>query len=80
MIMADDLGWRYRHCYGNEQVDTPALDCLATEGMRYTDAYAAAPVCSPTCAAMMTGQTPGRLRLRGHLLLVLPNCVAQRNV
>jgi arylsulfatase A-like enzyme len=42
------------------------LDQLATEGMRFTDAYAAAPVCSPTRAAMMTGQTPGRLRLTNH--------------
>ncbi len=66
VIMADDLGWRDLHCYGNERLDTPALDSLATEGMRFTDAYAAAPVCSPTRAAMMTGQTPGRLRLTNH--------------
>lgn len=66
VIMADDLGGRDLHCYGNERLDTPALDQLATEGMRFTDAYAAAPVCSPTRAAMMTGQTPGRLRLTNH--------------
>ena len=66
VIMADDLGWRDLHCYGNERLDTPALDQLAAEGMRFTDAYAAAPVCSPTRAAMMTGQTPGRLRLTNH--------------
>ena len=66
VIMADDLGWMDLHCYGNERLDTPALDQLAAEGMRFTDAYAAAPVCSPTRAAMMTGQTPGRLRLTNH--------------
>ena len=66
VIMADDLGWKDLHCYGNDALDTPALDQLATEGMRFTDAYAAAPVCSPTRAAMMTGQAPGRLRLTNH--------------
>lgn len=66
VIMADDLGWMDLHCYGNEGLDTPALDQLASEGMRFTDAYAAAPVCSPTRAAMMTGQAPGRLRLTNH--------------
>lgn len=66
VIMADDLGWRDLHCYGNERVDTPALDQLAAEGMRFTDAYAAAPVCSPTRAAMMTGQSPSRLALTNH--------------
>ena len=64
--MADDLGWMDLHCQGNERLDTPALDKLAAEGMRFTDAYAAAPVCSPTRAAMMTGQTPGRLGLTNH--------------
>ena len=66
VIMADDLGWRDLHCYGNEQIDTPFLDRLAAEGMRFTDAYAAAPVCSPTRAAMMTGLAPARLRLTNH--------------
>lgn len=66
VIMADDLGWQDLHCYGNELLDTPALDQLAKEGMRFTDAYAAAPVCSPTRAAMMTGQSPARLKLTNH--------------
>lgn len=66
VIMADDLGWRDLHCYGNEHIDTPFLDQLAAEGMRFTDAYAAAPVCSPTRAAMMTGLAPARLRLTNH--------------
>jgi len=66
VIMADDLGWMDLHCYGNTKVDTPALDQLATEGMRFTDAYAAAPVCTPTRAAMMTGQSPARLQITNH--------------
>lgn len=66
VIMADDLGWKDIHCYGNELVDTPHLDQLAREGMRFTDAYAASPVCSPTRAAMMTGQAPARLHLTNH--------------
>lgn len=66
VIMADDLGWRDLHCYGNAPVDTPALDQLATEGMRFTNAYAASPVCTPTRAAMMTGQSPARLRITNH--------------
>ena len=66
VIMADDLGWRDLHCYGNASVDTPHLDQLAAEGMRFTDAYAASPVCTPTRAAMMTGQSPARLRITNH--------------
>lgn len=66
VIMADDLGWMDLHCYGNERLDTPALDQLAKEGMLFTDAYAAAAVCSPTRAAMMTGQAPARLHLTNH--------------
>ena len=66
VIMADDLGWMDLHCYGNDRLDTPALDQLAEDGMRFTNAYAAAAVCSPTRAALMTGQSPARLRLTNH--------------
>ncbi|MEQ1825060.1 MAG: sulfatase [Pirellula sp.] len=66
VIMADDLGWMDLHCYGNLKLDTPALDQLATEGMRFTSAYAASPVCTPTRAAMMTGQSPARLQITNH--------------
>ena len=66
VIMADDLGWQDTHCYGNPHLDTPALDQLAAEGMRFTNAYAASPVCTPTRAAMMTGQSPARLRITNH--------------
>ncbi len=66
VIMADDLGWMDLHCQGNESLDTPHLDRLATQGMRFTDGYAAAPVCTPTRAAMMTGQAPARLAITNH--------------
>ncbi len=66
VIMADDLGWMDLRMQGNESLDTPNLDRLAAQGMRFTDAYAAAPVCTPTRAAMMTGQSPARLGITNH--------------
>ena len=66
LILADDLGWVDLHCQGNKLVDTPNLDRLASQGMRFTDAYAAAPVCTPTRAAIMTGQSPARLAITNH--------------
>ena len=51
-ILIDDLGWMDLACQGNKLVDTPNVDRLATQGMRFTDAYAAAPVCSPTRASI----------------------------
>ncbi len=66
VIMADDLGWKDLHCQGNERLDTPHLDQLATQGMRFTNGYAAAPVCTPTRAAMMTGLSPARLAITNH--------------
>ncbi|MCA9062863.1 MAG: sulfatase-like hydrolase/transferase, partial [Planctomycetaceae bacterium] len=65
-IMADDLGWQDLHCQGNSILQTPELDALAAQGARFTDAYAAAPVCSPTRAALMTGLAPGRLHITQH--------------
>ena len=66
VILADDLGWMDLHCQGNPLLDTPQLDRLAKQGMRFTDAYAAAPVCTPTRAAMMTGKSPARLAITNH--------------
>ncbi|MHC4637008.1 MAG: sulfatase-like hydrolase/transferase [Planctomycetota bacterium] len=62
-ILADDLGWHQLGCYGSKYYETPNLDKLAAESMRFTDAYAACPVCSPTRASIMTGKYPGRLHL-----------------
>ncbi len=57
-ILVDDLGWRDLACYGSTFYETPNLDRLAGEGMRFTDAYAACPVCSPTRASLLTGKYP----------------------
>lgn len=59
-FLADDLGQRDLGCYGSTFYETPNLDRLAKEGARFTDAYAACPVCSPTRASVMTGQWPQR--------------------
>ena len=57
-ILIDDLGWRDLACFGSEFYETPNLDRLASEGMTFTDAYAACPVCSPTRASLLTGKYP----------------------
>jgi arylsulfatase A len=62
-ILADDLGWSQVGCYGSDFYETPNIDRLARQGMRFTDAYAACPVCSPTRASIMTGRYPARLHL-----------------
>jgi arylsulfatase A-like enzyme len=62
-ILADDLGWADLGCYGSDLHETPNIDKLARQGMRFTDAYAAAPVCSPTRASIMTGKCPARLHM-----------------
>lgn len=66
-ILIDDLGWMDLEFQGNRLVDTPALNRFAKQGMRFTDAYAAAPVCSPTRAAIMTGLFPARLKITNHI-------------
>ena len=63
LVMCDDLGWGDVGCYGNDFIDTPRIDQLAKEGVRFTDAYAACAVCSPTRAAILTGKYPARLLL-----------------
>jgi arylsulfatase A-like enzyme len=63
LILADDLGWTDLACYGSDLHETPYLDRLAGEGIRFTQAYSACTVCSPTRAALMTGKYPARLHL-----------------
>lgn len=60
-ILVDDLGWRDLGCFGSTFYETPNCDRLAREGMRFTQAYAACPVCSPTRASIMSGKYPARL-------------------
>ncbi len=67
MIMIDDLGWTDLHIQGNQLLETPVIDKLAADGMRFTDNYAASPVCSPTRAAVITGQSPARLAITNHI-------------
>lgn len=63
LVLIDDLGWKDVGCYGSTYYQTPNIDRLANEGMRFTDGYAACNVCSPTRAAIMTGKYPARLLL-----------------
>lgn len=65
-IMADDLGYGDVGCYGQEDIDTPNIDRLAAEGMRFTHAYAGAPVCAPSRSVLMTGLHTGHTRVRGN--------------
>jgi len=76
-ILCDDLGVNDLHCYGRRDHRTPNLDRLARDGMRFTSAYAAQSICSPSRAAILTAKTPARL----HLTTYLPgraNSVAQK--
>jgi arylsulfatase A-like enzyme len=57
-LLVDDLGWRDLSCYGSEFYETPNLDRLAADGITFSDAYAACPVCSPTRASILTGKYP----------------------
>ena len=60
LILVDDLGWADVGCYGSKYHETPNIDRLARQGMRFTDGYAACAVCSPTRAAVLTGRYPAR--------------------
>ena len=60
-ILIDDMGWTDVVCYGSKFHETPNIDRLARQGMRFTDAYAACPVCSPTRASILAGQYPARV-------------------
>jgi arylsulfatase A-like enzyme len=66
LIVADDLGWMDLRCQGNEKLNTPRLDALAKQGVRFTNAYAPAPVCSPSRGALATGLAPARLHITQH--------------
>lgn len=65
-VMADDQGYGDLGCYGSKHVQTPAMDQLAREGMRFTDCYSGSAVCGPTRAVLMTGLHPGHARRRDN--------------
>ncbi len=66
-IFADDLSANDLSCYGRQDLATPHLDRLAAQGLRFTSAYAAQPICSPSRAALLTGKCPARLHLTNFL-------------
>ncbi|MEM7011838.1 MAG: sulfatase-like hydrolase/transferase [Verrucomicrobiota bacterium] len=66
-FLVDDLGWRDVGCFGSDFYETPNIDRLAQEGVKFTNAYAACHVCSPTRASILTGQYPARLGLTDWL-------------
>ena len=66
-FLVDDLGWSDVGCYGSRFYETPNIDSLALDGVRFTNAYAACHVCSPTRASILTGKYPARLNLTDWL-------------
>ena len=62
-ILVDDMGWADLEGYGSDLHRTPRIDALADQGMRFTNAYSASPVCSPTRASIMTGKHPAKLHM-----------------
>ena len=67
VILADDLGYGDLACYGSERIKTPNIDRMATEGIKFTDFYASAPICTPTRASLITGRYPSRVGLGAPL-------------
>ncbi|MDQ2658304.1 MAG: sulfatase [Bacteroidota bacterium] len=67
MFLVDDLGWKDLSCYGSDFYETPNVDKLAKEGVRFTNAYAACHVCSPTRASILSGKYPARINLTDWL-------------
>jgi arylsulfatase A-like enzyme len=65
LIMADDLGYGDIGCYGSKTIQTPAIDRMATEGLKFTDFHSNGAVCTPTRAALMTGRYQQRAGLEG---------------
>ncbi len=66
-ILIDDMGYKDLSCYGSTFYETPVLDHLAAGGMRFTDAYAACPVCSPTRASILAGRYPARVGVTNYI-------------
>ncbi len=62
-ILVDDMGWMDIGANGSTFYETPNIDRLASEGVRFTQAYAASPICSPTRASILTGKNPARINL-----------------
>lgn len=66
-ILADDMGWKDLHCYGNTFNETPNIDSLANSGIQFSQAYSASPVSSPTRASILTGKHPAQLKITNFM-------------
>lgn len=73
LFLADDLGWTDLACYGSDFYETPHLDALARQGMKFLQNYSACTVCSPTRAALMTGKYPARLHITDWIPGAMPD-------
>lgn len=73
VILADDLGWTDLACYGSDLHESPHLDRLARQGIRFTQNYSACTVCSPTRAALLTGKYPARLHITDWIPGAMPD-------
>ena len=65
-ILADDLGYGDLGCYGQEKIETPNIDALAKNGMRFTQHYSGSPVCAPSRCVFLTGKHTGHAHIRGN--------------
>ncbi len=77
LIFVDDLGWADLSSYGSEYYETPNIDALAASGVRFTDAYAAAAICSPSRSALMSGKYPARTGITDWIRASFQNAEAQ---
>src|SRR3954468_20551658 len=73
LVLADDFGWTDLACYGSKLYETPNIDQLARDGMRFTQNYSACTVCSPTRAALLTGKYPARLHITDWIPGAMPD-------
>jgi arylsulfatase A-like enzyme len=73
VILADDFGWTDLACFGSEFYESPHLDRLAADGMKFTQNYSACTVCSPTRAALLTGKYPARLHITDWIPGLMPD-------
>lgn len=80
VVLADDLGYGDLACYGHPVIKTPNLDRFATEGVRLTNCYSAAPNCSPSRTGLMTGRTPSRVGVHNWIPMFSPMHVRKREI
>ena len=80
IVLCDDLGYGDIGCFGHPHIKTPQLDKLAGEGLRLTDCYAAAPVCSPSRSGLLTGRIPNRLGVYDWIPEKSPMHLMQREI